>query len=123
LSISNSESNGLYLNGCKLVGAQGHPARFPARLPEFFIRLLTSREDLVVDIFAGSNTTGQVAEREERRWLAFDERRDYIAASVFRFMIDQTNVETMRDVYQRVNSGVSVDLRAYIGQRQLAVPY
>jgi DNA modification methylase len=123
LSISNSESNGQYLNGCKLAGVQGHPARFPARLPEFFIRMLTARDDLVVDIFAGSNTTGQVAEREERRWLAFDERRDYLAASVFRFIIDQTSVEAMREVYQRVNAGDSVDLRAFIGQRQLAVPY
>ena len=60
LQISNSESNGQYLSGCKAVGIKGHPARFPAKLPEFFIRMLTEPGDLVVDIFGGSNTTGQV---------------------------------------------------------------
>ena len=39
-----------------------HPARFPAALPDFFIRFLTDEDDLVVDPFAGSNTTGRVAE-------------------------------------------------------------
>jgi DNA modification methylase len=38
LQIPNSESNGQYLRGCKTLGIQGHPARFPAKLPEFFIR-------------------------------------------------------------------------------------
>ena len=56
LQISNSESNGSYLRGCKTVGVKGHPARFPAKLPEFFIRFLTEPGDLVLDIFAGSNT-------------------------------------------------------------------
>ena len=62
------------------------PARFPARLPEFFIRLLTEPGDLVVDIFGGSNTTGHVRELEHRKWLTFEERQDYLAASVVRFL-------------------------------------
>jgi site-specific DNA-methyltransferase (cytosine-N4-specific) len=41
LQIPNSESNGQYLSACKLTGAQQHPARFPSKLPEFFIRFLT----------------------------------------------------------------------------------
>ena len=64
LEIPNSESNGQYLSGWKVVGAPQHPARFPARLPQFFIRMLTEPDDLVVDIFAGSNTTGWVAEAD-----------------------------------------------------------
>src|SRR5260370_519406 len=40
LQIPNSESNGQYLTGCAAVGVTGHPARFPAKLPEFFIKLL-----------------------------------------------------------------------------------
>lgn len=86
LQIANSESNGAYLKGCKIVGTKPHPARFPAKLPEFFIRFLTDPGDLVVDIFAGSNTTGAVAELENRRWLAFEERLDYLAPSAFRFL-------------------------------------
>lgn len=56
LQISNSESNGQYLRGCKAAGIKGHPARFPAKLPEFFIRFLTNPGDLVVDIFGGGQT-------------------------------------------------------------------
>lgn len=85
IQVPNTESNGQYVAGCKLVGADAHPARFPAKLPEFFVRFLTDPGDVVLDIFAGSNTTGQVAEAESRRWLAFEERRDYLAASIFRF--------------------------------------
>ena len=85
LQIPNSESNSQYLRGCKMLGIKAHPARFPAKLPEFFIRLLTEPDDLVVDIFAGSNTTGFVAERENRHWLSFEKDRQYLAASSFRF--------------------------------------
>lgn len=67
LRIPNSESNGVYLGACKEVGAKGHPSRFPAKLLEFFIRMLSDPGDLVVDIFAGSNTTGMVAEAEGRK--------------------------------------------------------
>jgi DNA modification methylase len=31
-------------------------------LPEFFIKLLAQPGDLVLDLFAGSNTTGEAAE-------------------------------------------------------------
>ncbi len=61
LQIPDAESNGQFLTGCKIAGARQHPARFPAKLPEFFIRMLTQPGDVVLDIFAGSNTTGQVA--------------------------------------------------------------
>lgn len=120
LQISNSESNGQYLNGCKTAGIQGHPARFPAKLPEFFIRFLTEPGDLVVDIFAGSNTTGQVAEAESRRWLAFDERLEYLAASAFRFLSDKKEVSEIREVYERITNGERVDMRDYAHQRRLA---
>lgn len=120
LQISNSESNGQYLSGCKAVGIQGHPARFPAKLPEFFIRFLTEPGDLVVDIFAGSNTTGQVAEAEGRRWLAFDERLEYLAASAFRFLPESKGVSEIREVYERITNGERIDIRDYAHQRHLA---
>ena len=114
LQISNSESNSCYLRGCKTVGAKQHPARFPAKLPEFFIRFLTTPGDLVLDIFAGSNTTGYVAECEGRRWLAFDARLDYLAASVFRFLPEATKDMDMKAVHDAVLSGQTVNLRANI---------
>jgi DNA modification methylase len=116
LQISNSESNGSYLRGCKDVGAKGHPARFPAKLPEFFIRFLTEPGDLVLDIFAGSNTTGHVAECEGRKWLAFEERVDYLAASSFRFFADESTDAELKATYDAILQGKTADLRREVFQ-------
>ncbi|MEQ1603954.1 MAG: site-specific DNA-methyltransferase [Pyrinomonadaceae bacterium] len=102
LQIPNTESNGRYLDACKAVGATQHPARFPVKLPQFFIKLLTEPGDIVLDIFAGSNATGQAAELEGRRWLAFEERIDYIAASSFRFLDKHVDEDGLRDSYERI---------------------
>ena len=110
LQIPNSESSGRYLQGCKELGVKGHPARFPAKLPEFFIRFLTDPGDLVVDIFAGSNTTGCVAEKEGRQWLAFELERSYLAASVFRFFDKTTSEEQIRLTYKQVEAGERIKL-------------
>jgi len=85
LEFGNNDSNGYYLKACKRAGIKPHPARFPAQLPTFFIDLLTDEGDLVLDPFAGSNTTGAVAEQTRRRWLAFETHRRYMEASKFRF--------------------------------------
>jgi site-specific DNA-methyltransferase (cytosine-N4-specific) len=86
LQIPNTESNSSYLRLSRLVGVEGHPARFPAALPEFFIKFLTDPGDLVLDIFAGSNTTGRVAEQLGRKWVAMEIDSSYVAASALRFM-------------------------------------
>jgi DNA modification methylase len=101
LQISNSEASSKYLKLCKEVGISAHPARFPAKLPEFFIRFLTEPNDLVVDIFCGSNTTGYVCELEKRRWMAFEERKDYLSASVFRFMQDKP-IEEIKAIFNEL---------------------
>jgi len=117
LQISNTESNGQYLAGCKTVGAKHHPARFPAKLPEFFIRMLTQPGDLVLDVFAGSNTTGQIAEAEGRRWLAFELSREYLAASAFRFLSAENTHRDMIDLHRRILAGETVDMDDYLPQR------
>lgn len=109
LQIPNTESNGAYVKGCKSVGVKAHPARFPSKLPEFFIKFLTEPDDLVVDIFAGSNTTGQVAESLGRRWLSYDMDQQYVAASAFRFMTDREEQVT-QDLFQRIMAGEEVSL-------------
>ena len=88
LVFPNSESNSSYLAQCKELGQKAHPARFPAKLPEFFIKFLTEPGDVVLDIFAGSNTTGQVAEDLGRQWLAFEQSEEYVANSRLRFSLD-----------------------------------
>lgn len=86
LQIPNTESNSSYLRLAKLIGIEAHPARFPSGLPEFFIKFLTTEDDLVLDIFAGSNTTGRVAEQLGRRWIAMEIDAGYVASSALRFI-------------------------------------
>ena len=81
----NNDSNGAYLKLCAQAGLKPHPARFPPQLPEFFINFLTDEGDLVLDIFAGSNTTGAVCEQLRRRWLAFELEARYMEAGKLRF--------------------------------------
>jgi DNA modification methylase len=85
LEIANTESNSAYLRRCKAAGIQPHPARFPRSFAEFFIKFLTDEGDCVLDPFAGSNTTGFVAEMLQRRWISFEINEDYIIGSRYRF--------------------------------------
>lgn len=91
LERGNNESNSLYIRLCEEHGMKPHPARFPAALPEFYIKFLTKPGDLVIDPFAGSNTTGAVAEALQRRWLAFETEPKYIENSKLRFGIPPEN--------------------------------
>jgi DNA modification methylase len=84
----NNESNSEYLKLCAEHGVKVHPARFPAALPEFFIKLITEPTDVVLDPFGGSNTTGRVAENLGRRWLSLELSEEYGRASALRFGID-----------------------------------
>ncbi|ABA22624.1 DNA methylase N-4/N-6 [Trichormus variabilis ATCC 29413] len=85
LEIANTESNSTYLRRCKAAGVKPHPARFPQGFAEFFIKFLTDEGDLVLDPFAGSNTTGFVAETFQRRWIAVEINQDYVLGSRYRF--------------------------------------
>lgn len=85
LSISNTSSNDSYQRACRENNIPLHPARFPHELPKFFIEFLTEDGDLVLDIFAGSNVTGEIAESLNRYWLAFEQRQDFFEASKYRF--------------------------------------
>jgi site-specific DNA-methyltransferase (cytosine-N4-specific) len=85
LEFGNNDSNSAYIKGCQTEGIPVHPARFPRALPEFFIRMCTVESDLVLDPFAGSNVTGEAAERLARRWIAIEQVEDYIKGSRHRF--------------------------------------
>ena len=63
-----------------------HPARFGPFIPEFFIKFLTDENDLVVDPFAGSCTTGSVAEQLNRKWLCIDNEVEYLKGAKGRFL-------------------------------------
>jgi len=85
LPFPNTESMSRYLRYCREQGLPPHPARYPAEVPEYFIRMLTDPGDLVVDPFAGSCVTGEVAERLQRRWVCVDLVEEYLRGAVGRF--------------------------------------
>lgn len=74
-----------YRTYCKNRKIPVHPARMQAELAAFFIQFLTEPGDLVVDPFAGSNTTGFAAETLGRRWLSIEAEADYVDGSRGRF--------------------------------------
>jgi len=101
LSIPNTDSNSSYLRLCKKLGLQRHPARFPAKLPAFFIKMLTDEGDTVLDIFGGSNTTGFAAECLDRKWLTFELDHEYLASSIFRFL-DGYTVRQIQQIIDQI---------------------
>jgi site-specific DNA-methyltransferase (cytosine-N4-specific) len=103
LEIPNTESNSAYLRFCKLANVEAHPARFPEKLPAFFIDFLTDPGDLVLDFFAGSNTTGAAAEKAGRRWIAFESDIGYLAASVFR-LAEHLPRDEVIEIHQRLRA-------------------
>jgi site-specific DNA-methyltransferase (cytosine-N4-specific) len=109
LQIPNTESNSQYLRCCRMAGVKGHPARFPQKLPEFFIKFLTDAGDTVLDIFAGSNTTGAAAEKMGRRWLAFELEQKYLATSAFRFL-PEANEGTVKPLYAQLCAYDTADM-------------
>jgi site-specific DNA-methyltransferase (cytosine-N4-specific) len=85
LPVSNTRARDPYLDFCKRHNITPHPARMPEKLAEFFIRFLTVEGDLVMDPFAGSNVTGFVAERLNRKWISIEADPKYVQASRSRF--------------------------------------
>lgn len=90
LAIPNTESNSRYQRYCKENGLVQHPARFPSELPEFFIRMLSDPGDLVLDPFAGSCVTGEVAEQLRRKWICCELSETYLTGAIGRFAKDST---------------------------------
>ena len=94
LVFGSQESNSYYIRMCNQHNIKIHPARFPLRLPKFFIEFLTDKGDLIFDPFAGSNVTGEAAEKNGRKWLAFELVKEYLDGSKFRFDLDQSRLNT-----------------------------
>ncbi|MBI5115753.1 site-specific DNA-methyltransferase [Candidatus Poribacteria bacterium] len=94
IAIPNTESNSYYLRYCRDNNLEPHPARFPSELPELFIRMLTDPDDMVLDPFAGSCVTGEVAERLGRKWMCAELTEDYLKGALARFHHDaQSNCQ------------------------------
>lgn len=108
LAIANTESNGQYQEFCNANNLDVHPARFPALLPEYFIRMLTDPGDMVLDPFGGSCVTGMVAEALERRWACVELNMDYLNGAVARFEGDIKSQTKMRLAPYSINAPCAV---------------
>ena len=85
MALANTSSNDAHQRYCRENDLVEHPARFPVTIPKFFIRMLTNKNNLVLDPFAGSCATGQAAEEEGRRWICCEKDNDYIQGAKGRF--------------------------------------
>jgi len=85
LRIANTGSNDFFFRECRSQRVTPHPARMPASLASFFVHFLTDPGDIVLDPFAGSNTTGFVSELAGRRWVAIEQEKAYVKQSFIRF--------------------------------------
>jgi hypothetical protein len=86
LEHSNTMSSDFYRQYCLDQDLPVHPARMPTGISKFFIEFLTSPGDLVLDPFAGSNTTGAVAHALKRKWIAIEADAAYAQGSLGRFL-------------------------------------
>lgn len=110
LAIPNTESNSAYARFCRDNGYPIHPARFPAKLPEYFIRMLTDPGDRVYDPFAGSFMAGRVAEELNRCWVGTEMEPDYISGGKARFASNAPTVlpESGRDAKYEILAPCSI---------------
>ena len=77
-----------------LIGKnKGHPAAFPPELPAFFIKLLSPRDGLVVDPFAGSGMTGIAAIQSGRDCILIDNQAEYTQVAMENLQNVQKNGE------------------------------
>ena len=108
LAVPNTESNSYYLRYCEKKGLKPHPARFPAAIPEFFIRMLTDPGDTVLDPFGGSCVTGEVSERLRRKWTCIEMREEYLEGSLGRF--ERAREAEQETMFKTVPTGVTYKL-------------
>jgi DNA modification methylase len=57
---------------------QLHPATFPEGLVEFFVKSFSNENDVVLDPFGGSGTTGIVAKKLNRDFIIIEKQEEYI---------------------------------------------
>jgi DNA modification methylase len=80
----------------------GHPAPFPVELPLRLIELYTYRDDLVLDPFMGSGSTGVAAVRSGRRFVGYDTESAYVEIAERRIRAESER--RMRDENRQTGS-------------------
>ncbi len=71
-----------------------HPSQKPVKLIGQILLIATRKNDLVLDCFAGSGTTGVVAGSYDRRWVMIENNPEYVA--IARARLDHDHVPLPR---------------------------
>ena len=74
----------------------GYPTQKPLKLLERIVRVHSDPDDLVLDFFAGSGTTGEAAARHGRRYLLVDANDAAVHVMAGRLAWDNPEVVTFR---------------------------
>lgn len=65
-------------------GNKGHSAAFPVSLPEWFIKLFTKENEVVLDPFMGSGTTAVACVKNSRHYIGIDTNIQYCESAQIR---------------------------------------
>jgi len=65
------------LNIATECGHKNHSAAFPVGLPEWFIKLFTAKDDVVLDPFMGSGSTAVASKKNTRYFIGIDTQPEY----------------------------------------------
>lgn len=68
-----------------------HSAVFPIALPEWFIKLFTEKDDIVLDPFAGSGTAGVSAIRNNRNFILIEINQEFCDLAQMRIEDEHRN--------------------------------
>lgn len=72
-------------------GHKGHSAAFPEALPEWFIKLFSKPNDIVLDPFLGSGTTAIAALKNKRKFIGIEIKKEYAELSLRRILALEKN--------------------------------
>ena len=73
------------------TGNKKHSAAFPTTLPEWFVKIFSKKNDLILDPFIGSGTTAIVAKKLDRHFIGIELYKKY-------FDLAQENVKNTKDL-------------------------
>jgi site-specific DNA-methyltransferase (adenine-specific) len=75
----------------------GHPAPFPEELPKRLIKFLSYKDNIILDMFSGSGTTGLVAKKLGRDFILIDNSKEYCELALKRIKreLSQTKLNSL----------------------------
>jgi len=87
----------------KINGEKAHPTQKPEALLERVIMSSTDPEDIILDPFLGSGTTGAVAKKLGRHWIGIEADEGYVAIAQQRIdaVIPYAKTEELVSIYQK----------------------